>query len=55
MCGICWEKCENPETRIDKEYSEEEIRSFIEYYSNKDNGTYVPYCKAIIDCLEEML
>ena len=37
------------------EYSEEEIRSFIEYYSNKDNGAYVPYCKAIIDCLEEML
>lgn len=39
----------------DEEYSEEEIRSFIEYYTNKDNGVYVPYCKAIIDCLEEML
>ena len=39
----------------DVEYSEEEIRSFIEYYSNKDHGVYVPYCKAIIDCLEEML
>ena len=39
----------------DEEYSEDEIRSFIEYYSSKDNGTYVPYCKAIIDCLEEML
>lgn len=39
----------------DEGYSGEEIRSFIEYYSNKDNGAYVPYCKAIIDCLEEML
>lgn len=39
----------------DIEYSEEEIRDFIEYYSNKDNGAYMPYCKAIIDCLEKML
>ena len=28
---------------------------FIEYYSNKNNGEYEPYCKAIVDCLEEML
>lgn len=46
---------ETSEVFDDEEYSEEEIRSFIQYYSNKDNGTYVPYCKAIIDCLEEML
>lgn len=39
----------------DEEFSEEEIRNFIEYYSNKDNGVYMPYCKAITDCLEEML
>lgn len=39
----------------DVEYSEEDIRRFIEYYSRKDKGIYVPYCKAIIDCLEEML
>lgn len=39
----------------DEDYSEEEIRDFIDYYSNKDNGVYVPYCKAIIDCLKEML
>ena len=34
---------------------DDEIRSFIEYYSNKNNGEYEPYCKAIVDCLEEML
>lgn len=39
----------------DEEYSEEEIRDFIEYYSNKNGETYVPYCKAIVDCLEGML
>ena len=39
----------------DVEYSEESIRDFIEYYSNMDNGVYVPFCKAIADCLEEML
>lgn len=39
----------------DEDYSEEEIRDFIDYYSNKDNGVYVSYCKAIIDCLKEML
>ncbi len=39
----------------DVEYSEEDIREFIEYYSTQDKGTYVPYCQAIIDCLKEML
>ena len=39
----------------ESDYSEEEIRSFIDYYSNKDNGSYIPYCKAIVDCLREML
>ena len=36
-------------------YSEDDIRSFIDYYSNKDDGVYVPYCGAIIDCLKDML
>ena len=39
----------------DEDYTDDEIRSFIEYYSNKNNGEYEPYCKAIVDCLEEML
>lgn len=37
------------------EYSTDEIREFIEYYSKKDNGKYVPYCKAIADCLQNMI
>ena len=49
------EAIEASEVFDDVEYSEEEIRNFIDYYSNKDNGTYVPFCKAIVDCLEEML
>ena len=49
------EAIEASEVFDDFEYSEEEIRNFIDYYSNKDNGTYVPFCKAIVDCLEEML
>ena len=36
-------------------YTAEEIRDFIEYYSNKNNGFYEPYCKAIVDCLETIL
>lgn len=39
----------------EEEYSDEDIRTFIEYYSNMDNGQYVPFCGAIIDCLEAML
>ena len=39
----------------DEDYTDDELRSFIEYYSNKNNGEYEPYCKAIVDCLEEML
>lgn len=49
------EAIEASEVFEDEEYSSEEIRSFIEYYLEKDNGKYVPYCKAIIDCLQEML
>lgn len=49
------EAIEASEVFDDVEYSEEEIRNFIDYYSNKDNGTYIPFCKAIVDCLEEML
>lgn len=32
-------------------YSQEDIRDIINYYDHMDNGTYVPYCQAIIDCL----
>lgn len=39
----------------EEEYTEDEIRSFIDFYFHKDNGKYVPYCKAIVDCLAEML
>lgn len=46
---------ENSEVFDEEEYTAEDIRSFIDYYSNMDNGAYVPYCKAIIDCLEDML
>lgn len=49
------EAIETSEVFDDVDYSEEEIRNLIDYYSNKDNGTYVPFCKAIVDCLEEML
>lgn len=37
------------------EYTDEDIRNFIQYYSNKDNGQYVPYCQAIVDCLTDLL
>ncbi len=37
------------------EYTQEDILNFIDYYSNMDNGKYVPYCKAIIDCLKTLL
>lgn len=37
------------------EYTSEEIQTFIDYYANMDNGKYMPYCKAIIDCLKTLL
>ena len=37
------------------EYSQEDIREFIRFYDNKQEGVYVPYCKAIVDCLVRML
>lgn len=49
------EAIEASEVFDEEEYSSDEIRSFIEYYSEKDNGKYVPYCKAIVDCLQDML
>ena len=49
------EAIEASEVFDEEEYSEEDVRSFIDYYSHMDNGAYVPYCMAIIDCLEEML
>ena len=49
------EAIEASEVFDEQEYSDENIRDFIEYYSNMDNGVYVPFCKAIVDCLEGML
>lgn len=46
---------ENSEVFDEEAYTEEDIRSFIDYYSHMDDGAYVPYCKAIVDCLEDML
>lgn len=37
------------------DYSDDDIRGFIDYYSNKDDGSYVPYCMAIVDCLKERI
>lgn len=39
----------------EREYSDEDIRSFINYYYNKENGRYIPYCMAIVDCLKARL
>ncbi|MFR4733666.1 MAG: hypothetical protein ACLT9J_07135 [Agathobacter rectalis] len=50
-----WQAIQASEVFDDEDYTDDEIRSFIEYYSNKNNGEYEPYCKAIVDCLEEML
>ena len=49
------EAIENSEVFDDEEYSPEEIQDFIDYYSERDNGKYIPYCKAIVDCLQDML
>lgn len=47
------EAIEGSEVFDEEEYSDEDIRNFIDYYLNKDNGRYVPYCMAIVDCLKE--
>lgn len=49
------EAIENSEVFDEEEYSDEDIRDFINFYSNKDDGVYVPYCMAIVDCLKECL
>lgn len=46
---------ENSEVFDEEEYTEEEIQSFIDFYSHQTSEGYVPYCQAIVDCLEEML
>ncbi|MCM1256543.1 MAG: TIGR02646 family protein [Roseburia sp.] len=46
---------ESSEVFDEEEYSNEDIRDFINFYSNKDNGMYVPYCMAIVDCLKDLL
>lgn len=35
----------------DVDYTQAEIDAFIDYYNNKQDGEFIPYCKAIIDCL----
>lgn len=46
---------EESEVFDDTDYTEDDIRGFIEFYSQKNNGKYIPYCKAIIDCLMSMI
>ncbi len=46
---------EESEYLDETEYTPEEIQTFIDYYANMDNGKYMPYCKAIIDCLKTLL
>ncbi|RKI30385.1 TIGR02646 family protein [bacterium 1xD8-6] len=49
------EAIENSEVFDEEEYSDQDIRDFIDYYANKDNGFYIPYCMAIVDCLKDCL
>ncbi|MDE7339100.1 MAG: TIGR02646 family protein [Lachnospiraceae bacterium] len=46
---------ESSEVYDEERYSDENIRDFIDYYSNKDNDSYIPYCMAIVDCLRDCL
>lgn len=46
---------ESSEVFDEAEYTKEDIRDFIDYYSNKDGSSYVPYCMAIAGCLKELL
>lgn len=46
------EAIESTEIFDEADYSEEDIRDFIDYYSNKEDGVYVPYCMAIVDCFK---
>ena len=46
---------EASEVYDEEDYTEEDIRSFIDYYSHMEHGKYVPYCKAITDCLRDMI
>lgn len=46
---------EGSEVFDEEDYTDDDIRSFIDYYSNMDGGAYVPYCQAIVDCLCDML
>lgn len=49
------EAIQSSEVFDEVDYTEDQIREFIDYYSEMDNGEYIPYCKAIIDCLKNML
>lgn len=46
---------ENSEVFEEEAYTREEIESFIDFYSHKTSDGYIPYCQAIVDCLEDML
>lgn len=49
------EAIEESEVFDEEDYSDDDIRYFIDYYSSMNEGEYVPYCKAIIDCLIDYL
>lgn len=38
----------------DIDYSDDDLRDFIGYYDNKQDGKYIPFCQSIIDCLARM-
>lgn len=49
------EAIEASEVYDDAEYTDDDIRQFIEFYYEKQDGQYIPYCKAIADCLQRMI
>lgn len=49
------EAIEASEACDEAEYSDDDIRQFIDYYYHKQNGEYLPYNKAIIDCLQRLI
>ena len=49
------EAIEASEVYDDVEYTDDDIRQFIEFYYEKQDGQYIPYCKAIADCLQRMI
>lgn len=46
---------EMSEVYDDVDYSDTDIRDFIGFYDNKEDGKYIPYCQCIIDCLARQI